>query len=424
MRFNVSVVALVDCNNFYASCERVFNPKLEGKPVVVLSNNDGIVVAASNEAKALGLTLGVPIFQAEGLVKSGQVHVFSSNYTLYGDMSKRVMETLSRFTPELEIYSIDEAFLNLSGITRSNLTIYSHRIRNTVIQWTGIPVSIGIAETKVLAKIANRIAKRSERTNGVLNLTASPYQKKALAITSVENIWGIGRSYAKFLRKHRIETALDLRNAEDSWIRKHMSIVGLRIVRELRGIPCISMELCHPAKKEICVSKSFGKSVETITEIREAVAVYVSRAAEKLRNQNSAAGSIMVFMMTNRFKDEPQYVNYTVLQLPVHTNNTAELIQHALRGVDSIYQKGYKFKKAGVVLREIRPANQIQTNLFDNIDRTKATKVVEVFDTINNQLGAGTIKYAAEGLVNPWKTMFNKRSPKYTTRWDELPIVS
>ena len=418
------VVALVDCNNFYASCERVFNPKLQGKPVVVLSNNDGIVVAASNEAKALGLVLGVPIFKVEDLVESKKVHVFSSNYTLYGDMSQRVMETLAWFTPELEIYSIDEAFLNFTGFSRANLTAYGHEIRDTVKRWAGIPVSIGIAETKTLAKIANRFAKRSPKTRGVLDLTGSPYREKALALTNVENVWGVGRRYATFLRKHGIETALDLSRADDWWVKKHMSIVGLRTVRELRGIPSISMELISCPRKQMCVSRSFGKPVETLGEMSQAVAAYVSRAAEKLRKDYSAAGTLMVFMMTNRFKDEPQCVKSTVIALPVPTDCTQELIHYALMGVKSIYRTGFRFKKAGVVLTDLMPANQVQTDLFDTRNREGSQRILKAIDRINASMGAGTIKYAAEGLTQPWRTKFEKCSPHYTTQWDDLPVAA
>ena len=419
-----STVALVDCNNFYVSCERVFNPKLEGKPVVVLSNNDGCVVARSNEAKALGIKGGIPAFKIDHLVRSGEVYAHSSNYSLYGDMSQRVMETLSYFTPEMEIYSIDEAFLNLSGIACGSLREYGITIRSTVRRWTGIPVTIGIAETKALAKIANRLAKKSPKTGGVLNLTASPYQEKALSVIPVEKVWGVGRRYAKFLRKHGVETALDLRNAEDSWVKKHMSVVGLRLVRELRGIPCISMELCPPAQKEICVSRSFGKPVTSLTEMQEAIAVYATRAGEKLRNERSAAGALMVFMMTNRFRDEPQYCKSTVLELPVPTGCTQELIRYTLKGVEKIFRKGYRFNKAGVVLAGLVPENQIQTDLFDTRNREGSKKLMQALDAVNARMGKDTLKYAAAGVKQQWKTRFNKRSPRYTTRWCELAKVS
>jgi DNA polymerase V len=416
-------IALVDCNNFYVSCERVFNPKIARRPVVVLSNNDGCIVSRSNEAKALSIQMGLPAFKIERLLRRENVAVRSSNYALYGDMSQRVMNTLAHFTPDMEVYSIDEAFMDLSGFARSNLTEYGREIRRTVGQWTGIPVSVGIAETKTLAKIANRIAKRSAKVDGVFDLTGSPYREKALSLTDVGSVWGVGRRYAKFLRKHGIKTALDLCRTEDSWVKKHMSIVGLRMVRELRGIPCISMESAPPAKKEICVSRSFGKPVRTLLEMQEAVAAYTTRAGEKLRTEHSAAGVIMVFMMTNRFKDEPQYSRSTVLELPVQTDCTQELIRYALRGTEMIFRKGYGFKKAGVVLSRIVPAGQVQTDLFDTRNRTASKELMSALDDINVRMGRDTLKYAASGLARSWKTRAEKRSPRYTTRWAELPKV-
>ena len=275
--------ALADCNNFYASCERVFNPKLAGRPAIVLSNNDGCVVARSNEAKALGIAMGVPAFQIRHLIRKHDVQVFSSNYALYGDLSQRVMETLQQFSPEVEVYSIDEAFLNLSGFTNINLTDYGRRIRATVKQWTGIPVSVGIAETKTLAKIANHVAKRTEGTDGVFDFTAWPDRDSVLARVLVEEVWGIGPNYARLLTQHGITTALGLRDADDHWIQKQMGVVGLRTVHELRGISCLPLEQCPPPKQGITCSRSFGRPVTTLAEMREAVAAYTARAAEKLR---------------------------------------------------------------------------------------------------------------------------------------------
>ncbi|MFC1607090.1 Y-family DNA polymerase [Candidatus Latescibacterota bacterium] len=417
-------VALVDCNNFYASCERVFDPKLEGKPIVVLSNNDGIVVAASKEAKAMGLKLGIPIFKAEEQVRTGQVHVFSSNYTLYGDLSQRVMDTLARFTPELEVYSIDEAFLNLAGFESRDLTAYGRDIRATVKQWTGVPVSIGIGETKTLAKIATRFAKKSAKADGVLNLVGSPHRNRALELTAVEDIWGVGRQYTKFLNRNGIATAHDLCSVNDVWVKKHMGVVGVRMVKELRGTPCIALEQCPPPKKEICVSRSFGKLVRTRAGIHEAVAFYATRAAEKLRRQRFSAGALMVFMTTNRFRDEPQYSKSTILEMPVATDSTGEIISFALRGADSIYREGYQFYKAGVVLTGLVPSNAIQTDLFHARDFEGSKRLMEALDHVNTVMGTGTLKYAAMGINQRWKTRFNKRSPRYTTRWSELPVAA
>ncbi len=418
------VIALVDCNNFYASCERVFNPALEGRPVVVLSNNDGCVVARSAEAKAIGIPAGIPAFKIEKEITAGTVHAFSSNYALYGDLSRRVMETLGHFTPDIEVYSIDEAFLDLTGVVhRSDRAAYGRLIRRTVKRWTGIPVSIGIAETKALAKIATRAAKKNPDSDGVMDLTGSSFQENVLAGTPIEKVWGVGRRYAKFLRRHGIESALDLRNMEDSWVKKHLSVVGLRLVWELRGITAIGMEPDPPSKQQICVSRSFGRYVRSIAEMKEAVASYVTRAGEKLRHQKSSAGAVMVFMMTNRFRDEPQYANSTVLSLPAPSDVTDELIRYALRGVEHVYRDGHRFNKAGVVLTSLVPSNQVQTSLFDTADHETSKRLMKALDSINARLGAGTLHYAASGLNPSWQTRFQRRSPRYTTRWNELLTV-
>ncbi len=279
------IFALVDCNNFYASCERVFNPKLNGLPIVVLSNNDGCVVARSNEAKALGIGMGVPEFQVSPVLHAHQVHVFSSNYTLYGDMSQRVMETLEQFCSDLEVYSIDEAFLSLVGFERRDLTEYGRQIRRTVKQWTGIPVSVGIAETKTLAKIANCIAKRTLDTGGVFDLLACPDRDALLGRVAVEDVWGIGRNHAHMLKQHGITTAFQLRGVDDQWIRKRMGIVGLRLVMELRGVSCLDLEQCPSPKQSLTCSRAFGTLINTLAEMEEAVSVYTSRVAEKLRGE-------------------------------------------------------------------------------------------------------------------------------------------
>lgn len=389
----------------------------------MLSNNDGIVVAASPEAKALGLVLGVPIFQAEDIVKVEQVLVFSSNYTLYGDISARVMQTLARFSPDMEVYSIDEAFLNLSHFSHHDLTAYGHEIRDTVLRWTGIPVSIGIAETKTLAKIANRFAKRSPKTKGVLNMAGSPWRDEMLARTEVADIWGVGPRYSAMLRRNDIITAYDLARADDVWVRKHMTVMGLRTVHELRGIPSIEFELIPSSKQQICVSKSFGRAVRTLSKMEEAVASYTARAAEKLRSEGSAAGSVMVFMYTNRFKDEPQYVNTAMTGLSVATDITDELISAAMSGARRIYKQGYRYQKCGVVLSDIHPANQIQLDLFDTRDRIKARRLMGAMDSLNNHYGTGMVKFAAEGIHKAWRTRFEKRSPRFTTRWEEIPVA-
>lgn len=418
-----SVFALVDCNNFYASCERVFNPKLNGKPIVVLSNNDGCVVARSNEAKALGIGMGVPEFQIRSVLRTHRVQVFSSNYTLYGDLSQRVMETLEQFSPHIEVYSIDEAFLSLLGFARRDLTEYGRQIRRTVKQWTGIPVSVGMAETKTLAKIANRIAKRNPATGGVCDLLACPDREALLEGVAVEDVWGIGPNYARLLNQHGLTTALQLRQADDQWIRKHLGIVGVRLVYELRGHSCLDLDECPAPKQGITCSRAFGRSVCTLADMEESVSSYVSRAAEKLRGEGLAATVLTVFLMTNAFTDEPQYRNSVTCSLLVGTDTTSELIRVALKGLRSIYRDGYRYKKAGVMCTALVPASQVQPDLFDHQDRPRSKRLMAALDAVNDRWGAGTLEYASSGLTKTWKTQFHRRSPAYTTDWNELPFV-
>ena len=306
---NNKVFALVDCNNFYVSCERVFNPKLEGKPVIVLSNNDGCAVARSEEAKEF-IPMGAPAFKYEDIIKKHNIAVYSSNYTLYSDMSERVMTILGQFTPELEIYSIDEAFLNPTGFTHVDLTEYAKKIRARVKKWTGIPVSIGIGTSKTLAVIANKLAKKNQMCGSVFDITNHSRQDDFLQSVDVEYIWGVGRQYTKFLKRHGIHTAFDLKNAPDHWIKKYMTIVGLRTVWELRGISCIELEEVSEPNKQIIRYRSFGKPVESLEKLKEAISVYATRAGDKLRQQQSVTSYLSVFLETNRFKpDEPQYAN-------------------------------------------------------------------------------------------------------------------
>ena len=433
------IFALVDCNNFYASCERVFSPKLQGKPIVVLSNNDGCIVARSNEAKALGIGMGVPAFEVEDVIRKNDVEVFSSNYALYADMSSRVMQTLSAFAPDIEIYSIDEAFLNLAGFNGLGhpcrdcaLTDYGRRIRQTVKRWTGMPVTIGIARTKTLTKIANRTAKKSAKANGVLDLTArtcgyasagdSAYLNKVLAETPVEKVWTVGIRTALKLKGAGIETALGLRDADITWIKQKFGVVGVRTVYELRGISCYPLEQNPPVKKSIVVSRMFGKPVESIEELREAVASYATRGGEKLRANGLAAGVMTVYVTTSRFI-ENRYFNSHTVTFAVATNDTIELIRGACRCIDRLYRKGCAFKKCGIIFNALVPEDQIQEGLFDNVDRLKSQRLMRVIDTINSRLNS-PLQWAAEGLAQSWKVRFKRRSNRYTTRWDELLEVA
>lgn len=421
MRGSKDIFALVDCNNFYASCERVFSPKLQGKPIVVLSNNDGCVVARSNEAKALGIGMGVPAFEVEDIMRKNGVEVFSSNYALYADMSSRVMETLSAFTPDIEVYSIDEAFLNLAGFNCS-LTDYGRKIWRTVKQWTGMPVTIGIARTKTLAKIANRVAKKSAKANGVLDLTDSAYLDKVLAETPVEKVWTVGIRTALKLKGAGIKTALALRDVDIGWVRQKFGVVGVRTVYELRGISCYPLEQNPPVKKSIAVSRMFGKPVESVEELKEAIASYASRAGEKLRGQGLAAGVMTVYVTTSRFI-ENRYFNSHTVEFAVATSDTIELIRNACLCIDGLYRKGCAFKKCGIIFNALVPENQAQKALFDNVDRLKSQRLMRVIDSINTRLNS-PLQWAAEGLGQSWKVKFKRRSCRYTTRWDELPEVA
>lgn len=422
-------IALVDCNNFYVSCERVFNPKLQGKPVVVLSNNDGCIVARSGEAKMLGIGMGQPLFKCRDIIEKHNVHVFSSNYVLYGNMSGRVMATLAQFTPEMEIYSIDEAFLDLCGSDHlyghNDLTEYAHTICAKVIRWTGIPVSIGIARTKTLAKIANRLAKRSTRANGVLDLVDSPYMDQVLKEVHVGDVWGIGRRSTEWLIGIGINNAGQLRDIDDRVISKRMGVVGLRLVYELRGISCLSLETCPSPCKGIISSRSFGQKVESLEELKEAVAAYTTNAAIKLRKQNLVARLLTVFVTSNPYsKSDQQYSNSFVIRLPVATNDTTELLHHAVRGIEKIYKKGIRYKKAGVMLDNLIPADQVQVTLFGGGNVGDNEKLMETVDLVNAKMGSGTLRYAVQGSTQPWRGRCKNRSPRYTSSWEELVNVA
>jgi len=421
---NDNIVALVDCNNFYVSCERVFNPKLNNKPVAVLSNNDGCIVSRSQEIKDLKIPMGAPGFKYEGLIKKHGGTLLSSNYALYADMSSRVMEVLSLFSPEVEIYSIDEAFLGLNGFKNRDLENFGKKIKRTVFQWTGIPVSVGISQTKTLAKVANHFAKRYSAFQGSLCLLDDERITKALAKTPVSEVWGIGRQYDKFLRQHKIETALQLRDAEDKFIEHYLTSVGLKTVLELRGYACIDLDEAPANKKSIVTSRSFGKQVSSLNDLQEAISEYVTRAAEKLRKQKSVAGLLMVFLSTNRFKEGPQYNNSLSTTLFPPTAYTPELIKTALNLLDELYLPGFEFKKAGVMLADIIPEKDIPLSFMDtNYLDDKRKKLMEAIDKLNRTYGQDTLFYASSGIKKDWKMKRAKLSPHYTTHWNDLPKV-
>lgn len=421
-----SIYALIDCNNFYVSCERVFNPKLANIPVMVLSNNDGCVVARSSEVKAFGIKMAIPAFKCKDLIKKHNIRVFSSNYTLYADMSKRVMNTLQQFTPDIEIYSIDEAFLSFSNLYVKNLKAYGQRIKNTVQKWTGIPVSIGIASTKVLAKAANELAKKDSDLNGVLDFTrlTSNQIDKYLEEIDLIDIWGIGRSISRKLNKIGIKTAKDLKYADSKWIRRKTSVQGERISLELRGIPCFRLDQYPKPNKSIISSRSFGKAVTRKADLSEAISMYVARAAEKLRSQGSFANIIIVYITTNRFKDEPQYSNAAYLKLPAPTSSTIDLTKYAQKGLARIFKSGFKYKKAGVILEGIQDDKNLQQNFFNNIaGQKRATFLMKAIDKINNTFGQGTLRLASEGIKRSWRMKRSHLSKRYTTNWNELLVV-
>ncbi|NDP22826.1 MAG: Y-family DNA polymerase [Paludibacter sp.] len=411
---------LLDCNNFYASCERVFNPSLNGKPVVVLSNNDGCVIARSVEAKVLGIPMGEPAYKLKELIETNQVHVFSSNYVLYGDMSHRVMNTIALFAPEMEIYSIDEAFLLLKGFENIDFKVFGENVVNTVTRNTGIPVSLGIAPTKTLAKVANKFAKKYKAYKGVCFIDSDEKREKALKLTEIGDVWGIGRRYSKKLQYYSVNTAWDFTQRTKSWVRQTMGVVGERTWMELRGTPCFEME-SPKSKKSICTSRSFGEKLTELAPISEAVANFAASCAEKLRKQHSYGCVLTVFIHTNpHATNQPQYYNQTVMQLSVPTNDSTELINVALRGLSSIFKEGYRYKKAGVIVSEIVPERPLQGDLFDVRNREKYNKVMSVMDSLNDSYGKQKVKIASQGFDRKWKLKNEKLSPCYTTNLSDI----
>ena len=408
--------ALVDCNNFYASCERVFQPKLEGRPVVVLSNNDGCIIARSNEAKKLGIGMGEPFFKVKPLIERHDVAVRSSNYELYGDMSNRVMQTLMRLTSDVEVYSIDEAFCDLSGFLHRDLNEYAWEMKNTVRQWTGIPVGVGIGPTKTLAKLANNAAKKAD---GVLVLNSEAITKAVLAMTPVKDVWGIGRQYDKLLEAYGIRTAYEFANARDSWIRKHMHVTGLRTAHELRGIPCIPLEEQPDPKKNIAVSRMFGRPITTRRDLEEAITSYATRAAEKLRRENLQANTMLVFFYTSPFK--PGFTGAScAFTFPRATNYTPDLIRYAAAAARQEFRQGNAYIKAGIILGELTDPAHRQLTLFENGDGEERLAIMQALDTVNKRWGTNTLFYAGAGIEKRWRMRRERKSPSYTTRLSDL----
>lgn len=411
--------ALVDCNNFYASCERAFNPALNGKPIVVLSNNDGCVIARSNEAKKV-VPMGAVAFKFKEVFKANNIHVFSSNYALYGDLSSRVMNTLSTFTPDIEIYSIDEAFLQFKGFDNYDLDSYGAEMKNKVFQYYKIPISVGFAETKTLSKVANRIAKKfPKETNGVYTIDTEEKRIKALKWLKIEDIWGIGRRISKRLQNIGIKTAFDFTNLPDEYVRKEFSVVGLRLKHELQGKPRLSLEAVKN-KKAIATTRSFKNDISDLAEMEERVSTFAVFCSEKLRKQKSDCNLINVFVTTNRFrKDKKQYYNSITIKLPYPTNSSIVISKYAKIALKKIFRQSYDYKKVGVIVMGLTPCNEKQFSMFTN-ENPKHNDLMRSIDFINSRYGTKKIKLASQNLKKTWIMKQEKLSKRYTTCWDEL----
>jgi DNA polymerase V len=411
----------VDCNNFYCSCERVFNPKLEGRPVVVLSNNDGCAISRSDEAKALGIGMAAPAFIMKKFLDQHQVAVFSSNYTLYGDMSSRIMGSLGLFAPKIELYSIDEAFLDLGEVRKTDLRQLGFDIRKTIKKNLGIPVSVGIGSTKTLAKMANRHAKKHYKEGPVFWASNPSLVREMLSATAVEDIWGIGHQYALFLSRSGFKTAAEFLQAPEEWIRKNLSVVGHRLLFELRGIPSIAWELEKPVRKNICTSRSFGNRLTDKNRIAEAMANYAASCAAKLRAEKTCCRSLQVFIQTNPHKtDEPQYLRSIDIELDRASSHTGEIIKVALRGLDLIFKPGFLYMKCGVTVMDLVPESAVQGSVFDRTDREKNRRVMRAIDQINQSIGKEILRTAVQGFDRSYRLKTDYLSPRYTTRMDEI----
>lgn len=420
--------ALVDVNNFYVSCERVFKPELEHTPIVVLSNNDGCAVARSNEVKSLGVKMGTPWFKMKDLARQHGILAFSSNYALYGDMSNRVVQILRDFNPDTEVYSIDESFLRIETVAHlyGGATSMGSLMRKRIRQWTGLPVCVGIAPTKTLAKFANHLAKKNSEFEGVCDLHIIPRPDRLAWMHRVEvgEVWGVGRQISKRLDAMGIHTVLDLRNTSPKEIRTHFGVVMERTCNELRGISCLSLEDVIQPKQQIMASRSFGTPVERIEELREAVATYVTRATETLRRQKSVSAAMYVFIQTNRFNQDKQYNAGITVPLTESTDDTRELLNAAFSGLSIIYRPGFRYKKAGVMLMLLSDKYARQASIFDDLTANqKSTELMSTIDLINSDFGRGTLRWGASGVRQRWSMRSDNRSPRYTTRWDELPVV-
>ena len=423
----MKLFGLADCNNFYCSCERVFHPDLIGKPVVVLSNNDGCVIARSEESKALGIRMGDVFYQVKDKLERNDVAVFSSNYNLYGDMSRRVMSLLSRYTPKIDVYSIDEAFLDLSGMgTSEELAEYGRKMVRHIAKGTGIPVSLGIAPTKTLAKMASKFAKKHKGYEGVCLMDTDEKREKALKLFDVEDVWGIGHRSVEKLHYHGIRTAWDLTQKPESWIRSELTVTGVRTWKELRGESCISIEEL-PHKKSICTSRSFAdQGLNKLADVEEAIANFTAQCSRKLREQHTVCSSITVFAHTSRFREDlPQSYLCRTVPLPVPTNDQQELVSVAVKALRADWKEGERhfYKKAGVIVWGIGRDNAIQTHLFDTVDREKQAALAKAIDAINRKNGHNKIRVAVQGDEKGWSLKREYISKQYTTNLDEVIVL-
>ena len=418
---NKKKIALIDCNSFYVSCERLFNPKIKNVPVVVLSNNDGCVISRSTEAKKIGIKMGEPYFKVKELVKKNNVQIFSSNYSLYGDLSRRVMKVLKGFSDKIEIYSIDEAFIDLSHIKDENIENYGKKIRERVLKWTGIPTSVGISCTKTLSKVANHVAKKNK--TGVIFLKDNI--DDVLKNFDISDIWGVGRQLSKLYIKNGINNAYKLKNISNSWVKKSTNVLGAKTVMELRGIPCINLETEETKRKSCCVSRSFGRKVESLNKLKESITTHCLNAAEKIRNDNQTTRSITVFIRTSPFdKNRKYYSNSLTIDLPVATNNSLELVKVAIEGLKKIYKYGYFYQKAGVILSKLSEAGEKNLNLLTPILENKSQTLMKAIDVTNAKYGRNVISVAQAGINNSWKMRREHSSKIDTASFDSLPKIS
>lgn len=410
--------ALVDCNNFYASCERLFRPELNGKPVCVLSNNDGCVIARSNEAKAIGIPMGAPAFEWEAFFKANDVSVFSANFELYGDMSHRVMSVLSNFSPTVEVYSIDEIFLDFTGFQK-DLLQEGLKMRHEVFMQTGIPVSVGFAPTKSLAKLSNRIAKKYAQLQNVYLIDSEEKRLKALKWLKIGDVWGIGRQHAKRLQHLNIQTAYDFTQLDEAWVRKKLSVVGLRLQRDLKGHPTIQMEEVA-IKKSIATTRSFDKNYTTVAELKERIATFTVSCAEKLRTQDSECNALTVFIQSNRFRaDLPQHNPSITIALPFASNSSIELCHFSTLALEIIFKSGYRYKKAGVIVSNLTPALQKQLTLFGGSNHRHKV-LMKTIDSLNHTFGQQKVRLASQDQKKVWKMKQERLSPRYTTRLSDV----